>query len=137
VDPRHTVILPDGTATASATKGSAEDNPADQARITQYTPNRLELTVANAEPGWLVLSEVWYPGWTATLDGAPAPIIQADYLLRAVQVGPGTHTLVMEFRSRPLLIGQIISGITALLVLLAGLGLALWRWRQRRARPAL
>ena len=137
VDPRHTVVLPDGTAAPSGTKGSAEGNPADQARITQYTPNRLELTVANAEPGWLVLSEVWYPGWTATLDGAPAPIIQADYLLRAVQVGPGTHTLVMEFRSRPLLIGQIISGVTALLVGLAGLSLALWGWRQRRARSAL
>jgi hypothetical protein len=131
VDPRHTVVLPDGATTPSQSKGSAEGNPADQVRVTQYTPNRLELTVANAEPGWLVLSEVWYPGWTATLDGVPAPVIQADYLLRAVQVGPGSHTLVLEFRSRPLLIGQIISGVTAILVLLAGLGLALARRRRR------
>ncbi len=132
VDPRHTVVLPDGATTASPSKGSAEGNPADQARITQYTPNRLDLTVANAESGWLVLSEVWYPGWTATLDGVRVPVVQADYLLRAVQVGPGTHTLVMEFRSRPLLIGQIISGATAILVVLAGLTLVLVRLRRRR-----
>jgi hypothetical protein len=64
------------------------------------------------------------------------PVVQADYLLRAVQVGPGTHTLVMEFRSRPLLIGQIISGATALLVILAGLALGLGRLRRRRAGRA-
>jgi hypothetical protein len=78
VDPRHTVVLPDGTAAGSTSKGSAEGNPADQARVTQYTPNRLEVTVSNAEPGWLVLSEVWYPGWTATLDGVRVPVVQAD-----------------------------------------------------------
>lgn len=134
VDPRHTVVLPDGTAAASTVKGSAEGNSADQARVTQYTPNRLDLTVSNAAPGWLVLSEVWYPGWTATLDGAAVPVVQADYLLRAVQIGPGTHTVVMEFRSRSLMIGQIISGGTAGLVLIAGLALIGWRWRSRRAR---
>src|SRR5205814_3366635 len=102
IDPRHTVLLPGGSPALSATKGSAEGNPDDSVRLTRYTPNRLELQAANPNPGWLVLSEVWYPGWTATLDGRPADVIQADYLLRAVQLGPGRHTLVLEFRSGPL-----------------------------------
>jgi hypothetical protein len=133
VDPRHTVLLPDGAAVASATRGSAEGNADDKVQVTSYSPNRIEVSVQNTEPGWLVLSEVWYPGWTATLDGQRTTISQADYLLRAVQIGPGAHTLVLEFRSRLLLIGQIISVVTALVVLLAGLALGIRHFRRRRA----
>lgn len=91
------------------------------------TPNRLEVHMTATEPGWLVLSDIWYPGWRAWVDGERVPILRANYLFRAVAVPAGEHRI--EFAYQPL---SFALSVPAALV--AWLVLALL-WRARRLRP--
>src|SRR5206468_4333913 len=88
VEPRHTVILESGQATRSAAKGTAEPGATGESvRATRYTPNAVDIEVTATSPGWLVLTDAWYPGWQATVDRASTPIEPAYYAYRAVHVG--------------------------------------------------
>ena len=71
-----------------------------------------------ARPAMLVLDDLAYPGWKATVDGHSAPIERTDYLLRGVALRPGDHTVEMRYAPVSWRIGWIISAI-ALLVLAA------------------
>ncbi|HET7078361.1 MAG TPA: YfhO family protein, partial [Chloroflexia bacterium] len=101
--------------------------------ITEYTPNRIRAEVDATEAGWAVFSEVWYPGWEATVDGQPVPIERADTLFRAVAVAPGHHTIELHLQAPILRLGLLISGLTLLLTVLGGLAAFLWYRRARRA----
>ena len=72
----------------------AQDNTIE---LTTYEPNRLVYEVEAATDGVVVFSEVYYPGWQATIDGQSAPIARADYILRAMYVPAGKHTIEMRF----------------------------------------
>lgn len=115
-DPRQTALLSDEIAlpplASSLTGGTAT--------VTAYAPNRIELQVTAAANGLLLLSEIDYPGWQATVDGAPVEILRADYVLRAVPVAAGEHTVVFTFSPLSFRLGAIISALAALLIL-AGL----------------
>lgn len=91
-----------------------------------YEPEKVVVRAALAEPGYLVLSDTYYPGWEAWVDGQPAAILRADLLFRAVALEAGEH--VVEFRYRPASLrwGAGIS-LAALAVLVAGLGFAKFR----------
>ena len=97
------------------------------ARVTEVEADRVELTVAGGG-GLLVLSDVHFPGWKATVDGRDAGLERVDYLLRGVAVGEGEHEIVMEYRPWSWRAGWIVSLLTAL-----GLLAAMWkgarRWR--------
>jgi hypothetical protein len=69
-------------------------------RFTEYSANHLALEASSDRPALLVLSDAWYPGWEARLDGARVPIYIADVAFRGVFLPPGRHTLVMDFRPR-------------------------------------
>ena len=133
-DARREVILerPGGgeaDATAGASPGNgATQNPARVA-IDAYAPEQIDITVDAPGPGWLVLSDLHYPGWRASVNGSEAPIERADHLFRAVRVGAGHSALRFEFRPASLRIGALVSGATAL-ALAAGLALAAWRRRR-------
>jgi hypothetical protein len=101
------------------------------AQITEYGLNRVTVNVSTPGPGLLRLADLWYPDWKATVDGTPAPILRADYLLRAVPVPAGDHTVVFRFESPSIRNGLLLSLVSLALVfalLFAG-------WRQGR-RPA-
>jgi hypothetical protein len=89
------------------------------ARVTHYAPERVEIEVTVEAPGYLVLTDTWYPGWEATVDGVPVPIYRADLLFRAVAVRAGNHRVVFAFRPMSLRVGAGIS-----LAGLVGLGVA-------------
>lgn len=136
-DPRRTALLAeplDGFATTPLDSAATAT-----ATLERYTPDEIVWRVQTDAPRLLVVSEVYYPaGWTATLDGAPVPIVRADYLLRAVPVPPGEHTLVMRFAPAREAASVWISALATLLTyggVLALLGLAFYR-RRRRRRPA-
>jgi uncharacterized membrane protein YfhO len=80
--------------------------------ITDYELNRIRLRVATNAPGFLVLSEIHYPGWYATVSGAPAPVLRADWNLRAVPVGAGQHDVELRFAPRSFLLGACITMLT-------------------------
>ena len=66
-------------------------------RITAYEPNKLTYDVTSGKGGVIVFSEIYYPGWTATVDGVEQELGRVDYVLRALQVKPGHHEVVLSF----------------------------------------
>lgn len=108
------------------------------AHLVSYRAQRVVINAEAARPGLLVLTDDYFPGWTATVDGRPAAIQRVDYLLRGVRLPPGRHTVVMRYAPASWTIGLAISGVSLILVvlgLLAG-GPAGRRWALSRARPA-
>ncbi len=81
----------------------------------------LEATVVAPRDGLAVILDPFYPGWTAEVDGVPAPIARADFAFQAVPVRAGRHAVRLEYRSRPLRLGAIValSGLAALVAVLA------------------
>lgn len=61
-------------------------------------PNHLVLSSSSTISGWLVLSDVWYPGWQAKVDGVSVEILRANYLFRSIYLGEGEHTIEFDYR---------------------------------------
>lgn len=73
-------------------------SPGDTIFETSYAPNRLTYHSSTRDEALAVFSEIYFPwGWKATIDGNEVPIIRADYVLRAINIPPGKHTIVMSF----------------------------------------
>ncbi|MFN8476001.1 MAG: YfhO family protein [Anaerolineae bacterium] len=89
-------------------------------------PGHVVVDVTADAPALLALSEVWYPGWQATVDGAPAPLLRAYDTLMAVPVPAGAHAVELRFDPPMVKAGLAISGLALALVVLA-LAWALWR----------
>ena len=66
-------------------------------RLTAYEPNRLTYEVESGKGGIVVFSEIYYPGWTATVDGEEQELGRVNYVLRALQMKPGKHEIVLSF----------------------------------------
>lgn len=124
-DPRQVALLEDGTASPGAPL-----DPGAGARVTAWGPNDLEVETTSAGPAFLVLSEIFYPGWRASIDGAPAPIARTNYVLRGVAVPAGRHRVRFAFRPPLVALGAAISALAALALLAAGL----YRWRGMAGR---
>lgn len=86
-------------------------------RLTSYAPNRLEYEAQNAEKATLVFSEIYYPyGWKAYVDDKETDIFRVNYLLRAINVEPGSHHIRMEFVPDSVRRGNILSMIFVVLM---------------------
>jgi hypothetical protein len=90
------------------------------ARVAAFAPNEMTVEVSAAADGLLVLSEVYYPGWQASLDGAPATLVRADGLLRGVPVPQGQHIVRVWYAPGSVWLGLAVSGL-ALAVSVGGL----------------
>jgi hypothetical protein len=98
--------------------------------LTKYQPNELEFKSQSKTPQLAVLSEIYYPkGWKMFIDNKEVPYIKADYLLRAVHVPAGNHTLKMIFAPEVIAKGKLISMICFGLFLLLSLGGIFWLWK--------
>lgn len=82
--------------------------------------------------GVLVVNDAFWPGWTATIDGEPVPILRADVLVRAVPWPAGRHVLVMRYEPAEVRVGAAVSAAAALV--LAGLLIATLARRRREAK---
>ena len=119
-------IIPTETAVVDARfkdvlKGTTESYKDSLSSIclTSYAPNRLTYETNNAQDGIAVFSEIYYPdGWHVTIDGQPAELARADYILRTMHVPAGQHTIEMRFDPTSLHVTEGIAyGALALLVI--------------------
>jgi hypothetical protein len=79
---------------------------------------RLEIETDSTNPAFLVLSDVFYPGWQASIDGAKTPIFKTNYLLRGIRLPAGKHRVVFEYRPRYFSLGIGIAGAIILVLIL-------------------
>jgi len=109
---------------------TTEQDSASVVTITSYEPNELHYDISSAKGGVVVFSEVYYPGWTATVDGNPVEIGRVNYVLRAINVKPGNHKVVLTFKPQSIQTTETIAYIALALLLLcviAVLGIKAYR----------
>ena len=102
-------------------------------KLTAYAPNQLTYEVKSATGGAMVFSEIYYPEWTATVDGKPVEIGRADYVLRALKVDKGQHQVVLTFDPKSVKQTETVAYaayVVLLLVVLFGL-YAEWKRKQK------
>jgi hypothetical protein len=80
-----------------------------QVRFDQYSPQRLNIHVTTNRNGLLLLSEAYYPGWEARVNGIASPIHRADYLLRGIELTAGEHHVEMVYNPPAFWIGLVVS----------------------------
>lgn len=95
------------------------ENIQAEVRISSYTANRIELSTRNSQPGFLVLSEVYYRGWEAWIDGRRIPVERVDYALRGLPVPSGDHRVEFVFRSPGFRTGLSYTALGILLLLMS------------------
>jgi hypothetical protein len=126
-NPLQTVILEEGrTAAGEACLAGG----AGRVQILAERPDRITLQAITDRPGWLVLADIWYPGWQVSVNGKTASLLRANYLFRAVRLEPGEHRVEFIYRPASFWAGLAIS--------LAGiLFLGVWWWVGRQPGETL
>ena len=109
-------------------------DPARYAYVAALTDTTMEVRTFAGSESFLVTSDTWYPGWQATVDGAPASIFRANYALRGIRVPAGRHLVKFEYQPKMFYAGAVVSALS--LVALAGV-LAWSSMKSRRANRRL
>ncbi len=124
-EPMQAVVLaqrhdnPSVPATAGGADPSSMPGPVS---VLAYSPNEIVLAAHAERPGYLVLSEVWFPGWLATVNGEPTPVWRANYTFRALPVPPGDLEIRLWYAPESWQRGLALFGVGFLL--LVGLSLS-------------
>ncbi len=90
--------------------------------LTAYEPNELHYDITSEKGGLVVFSEIYYPGWSATIDGQEAELGRVNYVLRALKVPAGKHKVVMEFRPTSVSATNSVAYIAIIAILLLFFG---------------
>ncbi|MEA1926857.1 MAG: YfhO family protein, partial [Candidatus Auribacterota bacterium] len=107
-------------------------NPIQELDLTN--PNRIEVVIAVTKPAMLVLTEIWYPGWEARVDGEPTELFRVNYLQRGVWLNEGEHRVELVFRPKSWMMGMIISIVSWGILVLVLLVRLIWG-RIKRYHP--
>jgi hypothetical protein len=91
----ETALIDDDTAPARSYWPKGRNG--NYAQIVSWRPDRVDVEVDSAEPGVLVLHDLYYPGWVVEVDGKPAPLLRANVLFRAVEVSEGRHRVMFSY----------------------------------------
>jgi hypothetical protein len=114
-DPAREVLLQGDSAMA---RQVAHGGAPGSTWLVDHTPHRVLIGAEIKHPCYLVLSDVYYPGWKVFVDDVEVKLLRANYAFRAVEVGPGTHSLRMEYVPFHFRIGLIFSAAGIALVAL-------------------
>ncbi len=129
-DPHRYIILEQQPSAGPAFgRGARAPDPASRVTITTYRPDYVALHAVFASAGFLVLNDLYYPAWSASVDGHPTPVYRANYMFRAVVVPAGTHAVVFAYHDRQLVMGGLVSGGAFVF------GVLVW-WLDRRTTRA-
>ena len=117
-DPTRTVLF-EKEAFLSKTPGVVHQDAhwAAQAGIVSYEPDQMVIETHSTRPGYLFLSEIFYPGWKAFVDGKPQKILRGDYLFRVVEIPKGNHLVYMAFDPISIKVGIGITILTLFILL--------------------
>ncbi|HEV2883885.1 MAG TPA: YfhO family protein, partial [Pyrinomonadaceae bacterium] len=130
-DPRRTALIEVASDQLPNLPGGSLTTESN-ARIVSYEPNRMSIETSATTPTVLIVSEMFYAGWEATVDGQVVPVLRTDYLLRGVALPPGRHQVEMRYTAPAARTGAIISLST--LALLGGLAIYS---RRRSKQPSI
>ncbi len=97
---------------------SSQKSASDLVYIKKYEPNRVEIDVHAESAGFLVISDTYYPGWRAWVDGKKQPILLADYAFRGISIPQGNHNLILRYEPKSLAMGTAASLATVLVLLI-------------------
>lgn len=100
--------------TGRSGEGPSSGRADDRVEVTAVRPGRLELTTSSANSRFLVISEVWLPGWRALVDGRPADLSRVDIALQGLRLPPGRHRVELSYRPTGLALGLILTALSAL-----------------------
>jgi len=132
VDLRNTAVM----HTEFEQKVSGIEPIADSAstiQLVQYAPNKLEYSVNASKSSLAVFSEIWTSkGWKAYIDNNEVPLLRANYVLRAVVIPEGKHSVVMRYEPTVWVIGEKISFVSSLLLLMGALAILFYEWRKKK-----
>ncbi len=120
-DARREVIIEDGSGTVLKCQGTGLLGTVEKS---DEQPDRSVYRLEATGNGWLLLSDIWYPGWQAFVDGVERPVYRADTLFRAVAIEPGDREVVFQYRPLSFWVGLVVS-------ILFGLGLLVMAARPR------
>lgn len=117
-DPAQVVVLEQGTDVPAFTASPDQENrPGDEARILSYRPDEIVLFTKTSGPAYLLLSEMFYPGWKATVDGHPRSILRGNYLFRVVQIPAGPHVVRFVFDPLSIRLGLAVTALSLFVIL--------------------
>jgi len=118
-----------------------EFEPSDQFHGTveevSYRPNHVTVKTSQEGNGFLVLMDSYFPGWTVKVDGQERPILRANHYYRAVQLGPGEHTLEFDFFPEGFKAGLVVTVISFFILLALFAGSRWADFRRRKTTPTL
>ena len=113
--------------------GQAQSNDSTAiVKLVKYEPNNLQYTIESKKGGVVVFAEIYYPGWTATIDGQPAELGRVNYILRALNVKAGKHTVVLDFHPTSISTTETIAYIAIVILILAIIGAGYMRFKNRK-----
>ena len=130
IDLRHEAVA-DAKFKTQLGDAVAQDT-ASVVKIISYEPNELKYDVNSNKGGVIVFSEIYYPGWTATIDGEPAELGRVNYILRALNVKPGKHEVVLSFFPKSVDTTESIAYTAYAVLILVILGGVFVEYRRRK-----
>ena len=101
---------------------TAATDSAASVDVSSYDANSMTLETSTGKPGFLVLSEIYYPaGWNATIDGKPTDIYKTNFVLRGFSVPAGDHTLTLKFEPESSIWGARMAWAGHIIIWISGL----------------
>ena len=100
--------------------------------LKSYEPDRLVYDVKSTNGGVLVFSEIYYPGWTATIDGNDVPVGRVNYVLRALNMKPGNHKVELTFKPKTVVMTERIANTASAILVIILVAVTIAAYRKRR-----
>ncbi len=121
-DPRTTVLFAQNDIHTPLISGTCQQGDLKSVDVLEYSDTTIRLRTNNPCAAYLMSSEVYYPGWTASIDGISTPVQEGNLAFRAVFVPAGEHTIIFHYVPKIIYVGMFVTLLTGLVC-----GVCLWK----------
>ena len=111
---------------------AAAQDSTSSVQLESYEPNHLVYNVESKTGGVLVFSEIYYPSWTATVDGKPVELGRVNYVLRAIHIDGGKHKVELDFHPATIKTTETVAYVAMVILVLLLLGIIFIEWRKSK-----